>query len=119
MATQELLTALTIAQLKHVHEMTVPDTRYAGIDNALHSDDSYDYLRSALRLGADLLDMQYEANIDEFAKLLDPASDEFVVENFACDGICNEIYEALPSDWEDRWDQHHEFQHKRLSDCEK
>ena len=116
--TSELLEALTIAQLKHVHEMTTSDGEYSGIQNALHSDDSYDYLRAALNLGSTLLTMQYDADLAGFAKLLDPRSDEFVFENHACDGICDEIMAALPSDWEDQFDDAHDFRHKRLSDCD-
>lgn len=84
----KLLHEITKAQLKHAVEL-------ASDDHWEHSDDGHDYLTSALRLAADIADLDFEDSIDSATKLLDE-----VLLNYACDGICPEIMALEPKELE-------------------
>jgi hypothetical protein len=78
---EEVLELLMRAQMKHVHRMT----------EDLHlSDDGCDYLNGALRLAADLLDAWYSQRFDRAREIL---TEKYLLENYACDGICNTVYD--------------------------
>lgn len=93
--TKELLERLSVAQLKHVHQMTDSE----GIEHAQWSTDAYDYLKGALNLGHELLVLDFDQDLDTFRKLFDPKSDAFIPLNYACDGVCEEIWKLIPEDW--------------------
>ena len=54
-------------------------------------DDGYDYLRAGLALARDLVDMDYDQDLEGFGKLMNEE-----LANFACDGIGSEIWELKP-----------------------
>ena len=93
---EALLKTLATAQLKYVHSMTDDET----IAHSFWSDDGYDYLKGALALGQDLLSMQFNDDLDALRVLLDPSNHGFVAHNYASDGICGAVYDALPVGWE-------------------
>lgn len=89
------------AQLAHTNELSASD-------HWENSDDGTDYLGGALRLSSILLNIDYESDAEAFALLMmDPQdSDNFVLHQIACDGICPAIYDWLTAEhgegWEDR-----------------
>jgi hypothetical protein len=92
---EKLIHELTAAQLKHAHNMTEDES----IDHAMWSDDGYDYLKAALKLGAELLEIQYNADIQRLKNMLNEEHEEFIPQNYACDGVCAEIWALIPENW--------------------
>ena len=82
---------------KLLHEVTKAQVLYASKlaseDHWEHSDDGHDYLTAALRLAADLADLDIERDVAKAMVLLDN-----VLDNYACDGICQEIYDLGPKE---------------------
>jgi hypothetical protein len=63
-----------------------------------YSDDGADYLSSAFALAAELV----HVTPDEFEAMIDPSNeDKFVMNSYACDGVCPMIVDMLPAGWED------------------
>jgi hypothetical protein len=89
-----LVDRLTFAQLNHAKANIESYQMYPG------SDDGLDYLQAAIQLAGELLDFYVDtdtARLDEFLNTPDN-----LAANYACDGICNELYElncpALPKE---------------------
>ncbi|OAF11893.1 hypothetical protein [Bradyrhizobium neotropicale] len=82
----ELIERLKNAQLRHASRMA------ADCAQRNYSDDDYDYLRTALRLAAYLVDLDHERDLEKFGELLNDTSERSVLMNCGCDGICHEIW---------------------------
>jgi hypothetical protein len=91
----EVINRLMTAQLKHVHAMTDDE----GINHSTWSDDGYDYLKGALALGRDLLEISYDADVNKLGNMLDTQHPEFIPLNYACDGVCEEVWKLIPDNW--------------------
>ena len=89
-----LVDRLTFAQLNHAKAHIESYQEFPG------SDDGLDYLQAAIELAGDLLDFYVDtdtARLDEFLN-----TPNRLINDYACDGICNELYElncpALPKE---------------------
>lgn len=88
--TNEQCVALTNAQLEHARDyitLSLPPNRL--------SDDGADYLTAALNLASYLV--EFNNDPDQFEAFL---NNEFLLD-YACDGICQAIYDLKPACLED------------------
>jgi hypothetical protein len=91
--TPELAKRLLIAQLKHARELI---NDFIDRDGAV-GDDSYDYLSGALRLSDTLLWAHYDSDTDAgVKKLIDVLHTPEGLDEFACDGVCQEVWDLRP-----------------------
>lgn len=89
--TLELLATIKNAQLVHARDMINASLEHG------YSDDGYDYLRAALDLARNLVDMDYGQDVISFAALLNDEHGAGVsLQDYASDGICEAIYALKP-----------------------
>jgi len=82
MLTQELVNA----QLRHTGELIKGALEHG------YSDDGYDYLTSGLRLSELLMHIQIDNDKERWQELLN-----WGLADYACDGICEELYALKPA----------------------
>jgi hypothetical protein len=93
--TYDMLVQITSNQLKHTSDLSASNFW-------LNSDESFDYVSSAIALSQTLLDLVQDAreisihlitanDLDDLAKLLDSGLQEY-----ASDGICKFLYDLKP-----------------------
>jgi hypothetical protein len=78
---EDQLFLLMQSQMSHVHRMT---------DDLHLSDDGCDYLEGALRLAADLLGVWVNDALDKARQIL---TEDYLLEHYACDGICTTVFD--------------------------
>jgi hypothetical protein len=82
MLTQELVNA----QLKHTGQLIKSALEHG------YGDDGYDYLRAGLNLSAQMVEIKYNDDGEEWQYLLNEG-----LADYACDGICQELYDLKPT----------------------
>ena len=79
------ITKIKNAQLLHASELAKDAVTHG------YSDDGYDYLTSSLQLAHDLVEIDYDQDEMAFNELWNEH-----LNHFACDGICDLIWEMKP-----------------------
>jgi hypothetical protein len=102
--TTELLNTLKVEQLKYCAAM-INET----LERGWYSDDGYDYLRASLELARELVDIDYEGDVGRLDRMLNQAESTETLQNYACDGICQVIWDLKPPSLgdidDDEWKQ--------------
>lgn len=87
--TKKLVQRLRDAQLKHASALALEAVEHG------YSDDGYDYLRGALELARELVDIEYDDDQARFNEMFNTDGDDGL-SGIACDGICQEIWDLKP-----------------------
>ena len=94
--TKELLAEMKNAQLKWAATLAT-DAVERG-----YSDDGYDYLTSALALAECLCHLDYDDDVERF-KFLCEDHEHGLGQDYACDGICPELWDLKVPTFDDDW----------------
>lgn len=96
--------------MKNANEITSTELQFLAVAQMTHarswvgmpsSDDDFDYAASAYELAAMMIRLAYDDDVPAFvAMCLDRTSPDYINDNYACDGVCDEIAQYLPDDYE-------------------
>jgi hypothetical protein len=84
--TKPQLLAITMAQLKHTAEL-------CNDDHWQYSDDGFDYLQAGINLSSNLLHALDQSQTDAGQDLHDAKELLANLDDYACDGVCQYIYD--------------------------
>ena len=84
--TEKLSYRLLKAQLAHVRSMIDEDGQFHD------SDDGRDYMMGAIDLAKDLMDI--DSNMASTVTLDNLLNGDFLMDNYACDGVCQAVWDA-------------------------